>query len=303
MGELRYDNRVAIVTGAGSGLGRAYATFLAIRGASVVVNDVGLRKCSTDRLHPAERTAADITSVGGTAIANTGDVTSFEAVNSLIEQTLDHFGGIDIVINSAGIDGRIPLDEVTLHDLQRYLDVHVGGSFMVTKAAWPYLRSNEYGRVVLTGSSAMLGLEARLHYSAAKGGVLGLMRTFAAEGKSHGINVNALWPLGMTPMARDAFREEALPEEHQRGLESAADIGLVTPVVGWLVHEECSTTGEILHVACGRVARVYLAQGPGILDRNMTVESIRDQWSAIFEETPHTVLRHAQDSTGWAFSS
>jgi NAD(P)-dependent dehydrogenase (short-subunit alcohol dehydrogenase family) len=293
--ELRYDKRV---TGAGSGLGQAYAKFLASRGARVVVNDVGLRKSSDASLHPAESTVADITAAGGEAIANTGDVGSPADVEALIQDALDHFGCIDIVINNAAIDGGITLDEVTLEDLQRYLYVHVQGSFLVTKAAWPHLRASSRGRVVLTGSSATLGLEKRLHYTAAKGGVFGLMRTFAAEGRPYEINVNALWPLASTPMAIDAFREEALPDEHQRALEGAADIGLVTPVVGWLVHEDCPTTGQILHVACGKVARVYLAQGPGIVDKNMTVESIRDQWSAILDETPYKVLSHALDSTG-----
>lgn len=303
MDELRFDGRVAIVTGGGGGLGRAHALLLARRGARVVVNDIGLRKSVDDpAMHPAEDTVAAIEAAGGEAIANLGDITSTADVDDLVAQTIDRFGRLDIVVGNAGIDGGIEYSQLTPGELDRYLRVHVVGSYLVTHAAWPHFLAQRYGRILLTASSATLGIERRAHYSAAKGGVFGLMRSLAVEGAAHGITVNALWPFGSTPMMREAFEEAALPEEHQVALTAAADVNLVAPVVAWLVHEDCTATGETLHAGCGKVARVFMAQGPGISDRGLTIETMRDRWAEICAETPMTVLHNSLESTGWAFS-
>jgi NAD(P)-dependent dehydrogenase (short-subunit alcohol dehydrogenase family) len=303
MDELRFDGRVAIVTGAGGGLGRAHAMLLAARGAQVVVNDIGLRKSTENpALHPAQETVEAIVAAGGQAIANFGDVSSTADVDEMVAQTIERFGRLDIVVSNAGIDQGIEFLDLTRDELERYLRVHVIGSFLMAQTAWPHMISQGYGRILLTASSATLGLEKRAHYSAAKGGVFGLMRSLAQEGIPHGITVNALWPYGSTPMMREAFEEAALPEEHQVALEAAAAVDLVAPVVAWLVHEGCTATGETLHAACGKVARIYMAQGPGIADRDLTIETIRDRWSQICEEAPLTVMTKALDSTGWAFA-
>jgi NAD(P)-dependent dehydrogenase (short-subunit alcohol dehydrogenase family) len=299
MGGLKFDGRVAVITGAGSGLGRAYARLLASRGARVMVNDVGLRTSSADpSVRPAEETARAIVSEGGQAVANLGDVTSPDDVKALIAETLERFGRIDIVINNAGIEHPVPFTGLTGDELERHLRVHVVGSFLVTQRAWPHMVDQGYGRVVLTSSCGTLGSEQRAHYSAAKGGVFGLMRTLALEGRCHGITANGLWPLAITPMARDAFA--GLPEWRQRSIEARATVELVAPVVAWLVHEDCQTNGELLHASAGRVSRVVMAQSVGFRDPELTVESVRDHWTELFAQTPSMILRSAVDATTWA---
>jgi NAD(P)-dependent dehydrogenase (short-subunit alcohol dehydrogenase family) len=303
MDELRFDGRVAIVTGAGSGLGRAYARFLAQRGARVVVNDLGLRKSPEDpSVHPAEDTVQAILAAGGEAVAHFGDASSTADVADLVAGAVDRFGRLDIVIANAGMDHGVDFLGLTREEFERYLQVHVVGAFLLCRAAWPHMLEQRHGRILLTGSSATLGVERRAQYSAAKGGVLGLMRSLAVEGAPHGINVNAIWPFASTPMMSDAFAEATLPHDQQVALEAAAAVGLVAPVAAWLVHDTCPATGETLHAGCGKVAKVVIGQGPGITDRSLSIESIRDRWSEITEEAPTTVLRNLLDSTAWAFS-
>jgi NAD(P)-dependent dehydrogenase (short-subunit alcohol dehydrogenase family) len=303
MDALRFDGRVAIVTGSGSGLGRAYALFLAERGARVVVNDIGLRKGAEDpSVHPAEQTVQAIQAAGGEAAANLGDAASTTDVAELVAGTIDRFGRLDIVIANAGIDRGIDFIGLTREEFEAFLQLHVVGSFLLCQAAWPQMLEQRYGRILLTGSSAVLGVERRAHYAAAKGGVLGLMRSLALEGAPHGINVNAIWPFANTAMMSDAFAESALPHDQQVALQGAAPVDLVSPVAAWLVHEACPASGETLHVGGGKVARVFLGQGPGIADRSLTMESTRDRWPEISREAPLTVLRNLLDATAWTFS-
>jgi len=175
--ELRFDGRVAVVTGGGRGLGRAHALLLASRGATVVVNDLGTHTSgsgsSRDR---AERTTAEIVANGGTATAHFGDVSSEDDARDLVQQTVDTFGRLDILVNNAGILAFEPLPEMSTETFERFLQVHVVGSFLTTRAAWPHLVEQGDGRVVMTSSVGMFGPESAAHYAAAKGGVFGLMR-------------------------------------------------------------------------------------------------------------------------------
>src|SRR5437016_1184630 len=154
MDELRFEGRVAIVTGAGGGLGRAHALLLARRGARVVVNDIGLRKSADNpAVQPAEETVAAIETAGGEAVAHFGDVTSTADVDELVAQTIERFGRLDIVVSNAGIDGGINYADLTRDELERYLRVHIVGSYLVTHGAWPHMVDQGYGRILLTGSS------------------------------------------------------------------------------------------------------------------------------------------------------
>lgn len=283
--ELRFDGRVAVVTGAGRGLGRAHAMLLASRGAKVVANDVGSdRSASGAGRKRAEETAAEITAQGGEAVAHIGDVASQADTETLVEVAVERFGRLDIVVNNAGITGFRALGELTSQEFDRFYRVHVLGTFLTTRAAWPQMVKQGYGRVVMTSSIGMFGPEQAAHYAAAKGGVFGLMRAASVEGRRFGITANGILPAAVTPVVEElSVRDTELLSEK---FDSSPD--MVAPVVAWLVHEDCGTTGELFHVGFGWVGRVLTGQGPGYADRHLSVESIRDHWADIRRDTPYT---------------
>ena len=251
---LRFDGRTAIVTGAGRGMGRTHALLLAERGANVVVNDLGGAMDGTGSdAGPAAQVAQEIVSSGGKAVANIASVATPEGAASIVATALESFGGLDIVVNNAGILTTHKFPETGVEDFDLNLSVHLVGSHNVTRAAWPELVRSGAGRVVFTTSCALFGSPELVAYGAAKGGLLGLARNLAAAGAEHGVKVNLVSPYAKTRMAdpdldvnqgaRSDVNEDAAGE--QNDVFARLHPELVSPVVAFFAHESCPVTGEV----------------------------------------------------------
>jgi NAD(P)-dependent dehydrogenase (short-subunit alcohol dehydrogenase family) len=269
----RFDGRVAVVTGAGRGLGCAYAWLLAERGAKVVVNDHGgsLAGDGADA-GPAEQVADAIRAAGGEAVASTASVATRDGADAIIATALDEYGGIDILIHNAGNVRRASLKEMTYEDFDAVLDVHLRGAFNVVRQAFPVMCETGYGRIVLTSSiGGLYGNHNVANYAAAKAGVIGLSHVAALEGAADGVTCNVIVPAAVTRMAA-GIDTSAYPP---MGAE------LVAPVVGWLTHESCSVSGEVFIALAGRVARAVIAESPGVCRQSWTVEDVGQHLDAI----------------------
>jgi NAD(P)-dependent dehydrogenase (short-subunit alcohol dehydrogenase family) len=269
----RFDGRVAVVTGAGRGLGCAYAWLLAERGAKVVVNDHGgsLAGDGADA-GPAEQVADAIRAAGGEAVASTASVATRDGADAIIQTALDEYGGIDILIHNAGNVRRASLREMTYEDFDAVLDVHLRGAFNVVRQAFPVMCETGYGRIVLTSSiGGLYGNHNVANYAAAKAGVIGLSHVAALEGAADGVTCNVIVPAAVTRMAA-GIDTSAYPP---MGAE------LVAPVVGWLTHESCSVSGEVFIALAGRVARAVIAESPGVCRQSWTVEDVGQHLDAI----------------------
>jgi NAD(P)-dependent dehydrogenase (short-subunit alcohol dehydrogenase family) len=265
-GTLRFDGRVAVVTGGGRGLGRAYAELLAARGARVVVNDTGaaISGAGADS-GPADEVVSAIKAAGGDAIASTDSVAAADGGAAIVAAALDHYGRVDILIHNAGNNRYAPLAEMTDEDYDAVLDVHLRGAFRVTRAAFGHMAGAGYGRIVLTSSiGGLYGNHRVASYGSAKAGVIGLANVVALEGAQAGIRCNVIIPAALTRLA-EGLDTSAYPPMRPE---------LVAPAVGWLAHESCSVTGEMLVAIAGRVARAYIAESPGIYQPSWTVEDI-----------------------------
>lgn len=295
-GQLRFDGRVAVVTGAGHGLGRAYALLLGERGAQVVVNDLGAELDGTGSDDSAaEAVAAEILVAGGTAVACSADISAEDGARAVVDAALGSFGRIDSVVNNAGILRIMPFPETTAESFRLHLEVHVVGSFLVTRAAWPHLAAQRYGRIVLTTSSGILGSPGLAAYGTAKGAVLGLMRTIAVEGAALGIKANAIAPWAVTRMVEHSRAVHALaadPMEDERLTPEA-----VGPAVALLAHESCPVNGEVIVSAGGVVARMTVSETPGYQQLGHTPEDILAHWDAVASEEGAYVPAHTREST------
>ncbi len=281
MADLGYDGRVAIITGAGGGLGREHALLLASRGAQIVVNDLGGSVSGEGGDEgPAHTTAKEIEDLGGIAVADTNSVATPEGGEGIVQTALDAFGRVDIVINNAGILRDKTFHNMTAEFVDPVIDVHLRGAFCVTRPAWVKMREQGYGRVINTSSnSGILGNFGQANYGAAKMGLVGFTRVLAAEGAKYNIKANAL-----APVARTRMTEELLGPLAER-----LDPALVSPVVAWLAHEDCPVTGEIYSVGGGRVARFFVGMTTGYMNPKLTLEDVRDNWDQIRSEDGYTV--------------
>ena len=273
MSTLRSDDRVAVITGAGRGLGREYALLLASKGAKVVVNDPGgsLTGDGADTA-PAQQVADEIVSAGGEAIAVIDSVATAEGGQAIIDAAVERFGRIDILIHNAGTVRRASLKEMSYDDFDAVLDVHLRGAFHVVRPAFPLMCQAGYGRVVLTSSiGGLYGNHQVANYAAAKAGILGLCNVVALEGAAEGVLCNAIVPGAVTRMA-EGLDTSAYPP-------MGAD--LVAPAVGWLAHESCSVTGEFFVAIAGRIARAVVAESPGVYQPSWTVEEVGEQMDRI----------------------
>ncbi|WP_433350398.1 SDR family oxidoreductase [Microtetraspora malaysiensis] len=280
MSDLRFDGKVAIVTGAGHGLGRSHALLLAERGAKVVVNDLGgALDGSGASTGPAAEVVELITKNGGEAIVNADSVATPEGAQAIVQAARDAFGRIDAVVNNAGILRDKSFGKMSVEDFDAVIAVHVRGAFLVSRAAFPHMKEQEYGRIVNTSSPAgLFGNFGQANYSTAKMGLVGLTKTLGIEGARANIKANAIAPLAWTRMT-----ETLLPAE----FEAKFTPERISPLVAYLAHESCETSGEVFSVGGGRVARVFVAEGPGWRDDAITPESVRDNWEAVMAEQPY----------------
>ncbi|MGF6313451.1 NAD(P)-dependent dehydrogenase (short-subunit alcohol dehydrogenase family) [Bradyrhizobium sp. i1.8.4] len=254
---LRLDNRVAIVTGAGTGLGREHALLLAARGAKLVVNDPGraLDGRESDQT-VADQVVAEIRRQGGVAVANYDSVADPQAAKRIVDTAITAFGRLDILVNNAGILRDKSFGKMALDDYRKVIDVHLMGSVYCTHAAWPVMTQQKYGRVVMTTSTAGTnGSFGQTNYGAAKMALIGLMNCLATEGRKNNVLVNAVSPGAVTRMT------EALTPE---GLAKYQGPELVSPAVGWLASERCTETALILWASAGHYARFQIFQTEGV---------------------------------------
>lgn len=273
MTEMRFDNRVAVITGAGRGLGRAYALLLASRGAKVVVNDPGvsMQGDSTDE-GPAEVVVQEIQAAGGEAVANTDSVATPDGGKSIIASALDAFGRVDILIHNAGIVRRAKIEDMSVEDFETVLDVHLRGGFHVLRAAFPHMKQAGYGRIVMTGSiNGLYGNAGVMNYSVAKAGLIAMSNVAALEGADYNIKSNVILPAAVTRMSAGVDTSAFPPMDPE----------LVAPAVCWMAHESCSISGEMLSSGAGRVARAFPAESPGVYQPSWTIEQVAQQIDAI----------------------
>jgi NAD(P)-dependent dehydrogenase (short-subunit alcohol dehydrogenase family) len=285
---LSFDGRVAIVTGAGRGIGRAHALLLAARGASVVVNDLGgsIEGVGADA-GPAADVVAEIVAAGGSGCADTNDVADVAGAQALVDGAVERFGRLDILVNNAGIVRWAGLPEADADNLSSTLAVHVGGSFNTTRAAWPRMVEQGYGRIVMTGSTGMFGLPTNLSYATAKAAIVGLTRSINTAGVKHGIKINVIAPAAFTRMAGGPAGD----------LETQMAPELVAPMVAYLAHENCPVSGEIYTAGAGRFARIFIASTPGYVHDAAapTIEDVAEHWATINDETGYFVPSDLMD--------
>ena len=275
MADIRFDGKVAIVTGAGGGLGRQHALELARRGAKVVINDLGGSvDGSGGSSAAAEAVVAEIKALGGDAIANGASVTDDAGVAHLVQQTMDAWGRIDILVANAGILRDRSFSKMEIADFEAVLNVHVMGTVKPTKAVWEIMRAQNYGRIVVTTSSTGLyGNFGQTNYGAAKLALVGFMGSLKLEGQKNNIHVNAISPVAATRMTESLFPPEMLEKVKPE---------YVTPGVVYLCSDE-APTGAILTAGAGvfALARIYETEGVYLGEGGLLVEEVRDNWERI----------------------
>jgi NAD(P)-dependent dehydrogenase (short-subunit alcohol dehydrogenase family) len=312
--ELRFDDQVAVITGAGGGLGKQYALLLASRGARIVVNDTGgsVTGDGTDS-ESANAAAEEIRQGGGEAVADGHSVTRPEGANAIIDTAVSAWGRVDIVINNAGIVRDAPFEDMTADRLEPLLDVHLKGAFYVTRPAWKVMREQGYGRILNTCSAAgILGAIGMSNYGSAKTGLIGFTRVLAAEGANHNIKVNAIAPIAYTRMLAhsvdgvdqpdDASARAVLDDLVSQYLRKL-DPALVAPVVAFLTHRDCPVSGEIYTVGAGQVSRFFIGRTRGFYSPELTIEDVRDHLAEIRDEAGYTVPGGPADEMSELFAT
>lgn len=289
MSQLGYDGKVAIITGAGGGLGRQHALLMASRGALIVVNDLGGSVDGTGASTTAAQKVVDeIKALGGEAVADTNSVATPEGGEAIVKTAIDTFGRVDIVVNNAGILRDKAFHNMEPDLLNPVLDVHLKGAFYVTKPAFVKMREQGYGRIISTSSAAgVFGNFGQTNYGAAKMGLVGFTRVLGVEGAKFNIKANAIAPLAMTRMTENILG----------GLKDKLDPGLVSPLVAFLAHEDCPVSGQLFSVGGGRVAQVFLGETNGYYNPNLTPEDVQGNWDVITDRSTYSVPNNLGDET------
>ena len=283
---LRFDGRVAIVTGAARGLGRAYAALLADLGAKVVVNDLGTSLTGdVDGTSPAEQAAAELCASGAEAIANDSDIGDPVQAHALINEALAAFGRIDILVTNAGIVSRGPFATTSAATFDAHLRVHLHGTFNTCRGAWPTMLDQQYGRIVTVVSAAMFGMDNVASYASAKGGILGLTKSMAFEGAPDGIRVNGVAPVAYTRMTA-AGRVGDMPEA---ACIPSLSADRVAATVAVLAHEQCPTTGELFSATGTQVSRIFLGETSGYRDQAITPDRLLEHWPQVMDVSSYEV--------------
>jgi NAD(P)-dependent dehydrogenase (short-subunit alcohol dehydrogenase family) len=295
MADIRFDGKVAIVTGAGGGLGRQHALELARRGAKVVVNDLGgSMDGSGGSSEAAQKVVEEIKAFGGEAIANGSSVTDDAGVAHMVKQTMDQWGRIDILIANAGILRDKSFSKMEIADFELVLNVHLLGTVKPAKAVWEIMRTQNYGRIVVTtSSSGLYGNFGQSNYGAAKMGIIGFMNTIKLEGQKNNVHINAISPVAATRMTENlmppAMLDRLKPE-------------YVTPGVVYLASEE-APTGVILAAGAGvfALARIYETEGVNLGEGGLSAEEVRDNWAKIADETDQKAYFNGGEQGGKIF--
>jgi NAD(P)-dependent dehydrogenase (short-subunit alcohol dehydrogenase family) len=302
MSELRFDGRVAVITGAGRGLGRAYALLLASRGAKVGVNDNGsATRGDAIVANPAQDVVDEIISAGGEAVACTDSVATPDGAAAIIQSAIDAWGRIDILIHNAGNVRYGMIADLSIDDFDAVIDVHFKGGFYLAKYAMPHMIAAKYGRVVLTAScSGLYGSQTTVNYGMSKAGLMGLNNVIALEGGAHNIASNTIIPAAVTRMA-DGLDTSAYPPMEPE---------LVAPMVAYLCHESCGVSGEHYIAAAGRMARAWTTESKGVFRPEWSIEDVASEFDGIrnspeqwtFPPFPSGMMDHLGQSFQWAHS-
>ena len=302
---MRFDNRVAIVTGGGRGLGRAHCLELARRGARVVVNDPGVTMEGVDTSeNVADQVVNEILAEGGEAVANIDSVASEQGSASIVKSAIDSFGRVDVLVHNAGIVTFSPIESMPYENFRKLLSVHVDGAFLMARAMWPYMKAQQYGRLIfITSQAAISGLPDLSHYAVAKVGLTGLSRALSIEGETYGIRSNSLGVAAYTRMMANNFQQEVSDKPGTTVMDTRLEAWwkknmrpeLVAPAVAYLAHEDCVLTGEILDACGGQVVHQFLATTKGFTDIDLTAEKVRDNIDQILDQEDYNVFKHASE--------
>lgn len=288
---IRFDGKVAIVTGAGGGIGKQHALELARRGAKVVVNDLGGSVDGSGASNAAEEVVEQIKADGGEAISNGASVTDLDAVKAMVAQTMSEWGRVDILVNNAGILRDKSFHKVTLEDFDLVMDVHFQGSLNCTHTVFPIMREQEYGRIIFTSSSSgVFGNFGQTNYGAAKMAMVGLMNTLKIEGQNKNIYTNSITPVAYTRMT-----EGLIPEDFGKNLQPE----YVTPAVIYLVSEH-APNGAIMAAGAGVFTRIFVHETMGVslgMGADMTPENIHANWDQISDMTDARALQNGGEQT------
>jgi NAD(P)-dependent dehydrogenase (short-subunit alcohol dehydrogenase family) len=306
---LRFEGRVALITGAGRGMGRTHALLLAARGANVVVNDLGGTMGGEGASgEPAEAVAHEIREAGGLAVSDVNDVSTEIGANAMIRSAIDHFGRIDIVIHNAGIVTFVPFSEMTYEQYRRLVAVHQDGGFLVAKAAWPFMVEQAFGRFIFITSLA--SMQNLTHYASAKAAVSGFVRSLGAEGEFHNIRANALSVIAYTRMMAGYFDPKS----------SHLDVGLrgqdaiekwwkehlrpeqISQVVGWLAHESCDISGQTIFSGGGQVSLQFVGMSNGYVNPDLTPELVYANREQILDTESGHYVYSANALDEWLFA-
>ena len=291
MAGLRFDDRVVVVTGAGRNLGREYALELAARGAKVVVNDLGVAISDTDGTgdaparNPALEVVEEIWDLGGEAVVSLDTVTTAEGGAAIVQTALDEWGRVDALINNAGVVRQAPMAEHGPDVWEPVLASQLGGHLNVTRPAWALMAAQGSGRILNVSSGAGLwGVAGMASYATSKMGVVGLTRALALEGAALGISVNVIAPSAKTRPGGFG------PIPASPRLHEWMSVDQVAALAVWLVHEDCTATGECFSVGAGYIGRVAVAVNDGFHGRPLSPESVRDAWDQVMADGPWTPL-------------